>query len=433
MTPKKLNQITLKRIKDSSTGKMGLSWIAHSLKHYSAEKIIDSHFPSLSVSNRSISAGRKVMEGALMLIAGGERIEDIEVLRADQGLCENLGLGQYKIISPDTLRELLKINKSGGQLRKSNEELMIKVMKESVEQKLTYDNDATYLDSAKDSAEYSYQKRKQFSGLLGFIAELGICLTEDFRKGNISPREGIVNQLRKAIQMAKKAGKKIFKVRMDSAGHQNKIFELCNKETIKYYISLAKNNEIKESIEQLDVDQWTKLDKDKSDNENVEWSETIYAPNKGEAMRMLVLRWPNPDPNLFEQSPYCYHAIGTNDNDIAPMDWLEEHNGRMNSENYNKELKNGLNGGYTPSHDYSLNRNYFLLNVFAYNLVQIIKLFYLGAKARNWTVKTLRYWFIQVSGKIIKSGRRYLCKLSNVTDKTYSMFENCLSRLIQVV
>ncbi|MDL1969282.1 MAG: hypothetical protein LWW97_12280, partial [Deltaproteobacteria bacterium] len=82
-----------------------------------------------------------------MLIAGGDRIEDIEVLRADTGLCQNLDVD--KIISPDTLRELLKVNESGDQLKKSNEELMIKVIKEAEEKELTYDNDATYFDSEK--------------------------------------------------------------------------------------------------------------------------------------------------------------------------------------------------------------------------------------------------------------------------------------------
>ena len=39
---------------------------------------------------------------------------------------------------------------------------------------MTYDNDATYFDNDKRSAEYSYQKSKQFSGLTGCIAELGM-------------------------------------------------------------------------------------------------------------------------------------------------------------------------------------------------------------------------------------------------------------------
>jgi len=46
-------------------------------------------------------------------------------------------------------------------------------------------------------------------------------------------------------------------------------------------------------------------------------------------VRDIDMRWKNPDPTLFDKSPYCYHVIGTNNMDIEPMDWLEMHNGRM--------------------------------------------------------------------------------------------------------
>ena len=146
-------------------------------------------------------------------------------------------------------------------------------------------------------------------------------------------------------------------------------------------------------------------------------------------MRMLVLRWLNPQPDLFESEKYCYHAIGTNDSETEAMAWLEFHNGRMNSENYNKELKDGLNAGYAPSHDFHVDRFYFLLNVLAYNVLQVMKLFYLGEEVKTWTVKTLRYWFIQVCGKIVRTGRKYYCKIINATEDTFGLFRHCLSQL----
>jgi len=38
-------------------------------------------------------------------------------------------------------------------------------MREAKEEEFTFDNDATYMDSGKDSAAYSYQGTKQMSGL----------------------------------------------------------------------------------------------------------------------------------------------------------------------------------------------------------------------------------------------------------------------------
>ena len=142
------------------------------------------------------------------------------------------------MISPDTLREMTKDKRNAGRLRLADEEFMIKVMKDSEVREFTYDNDATYFDSDKDSATHSYQMRRQYSGLLGFIAELGICNTADFRPGHISPQTGILNQLRKAVRQAKVANKRIIRFRSDSAAHKNEVFEFCEGEGIRYYISL---------------------------------------------------------------------------------------------------------------------------------------------------------------------------------------------------
>lgn len=426
MVAGKLYQVTLKKAEEKKeTGKMGLVWMGHCLKDYGIEKIIDRY--NSKKANKQIKASEKIMCGAMSIIAGGERVEDIENLRADKGLINNLGL--KKIISPDTLREYIKVKKNNGITRKANEAIIIKAMKGTGVKEFTYDNDATYLDSEKESAAYSYQKKKQFSGLLGFIAEMGICNTVDFRRGNVSPAKGILNQLRKAVRQAKAAGKKIKRFRGDSAAHSNAIFRECNEEGIEYYISLDKNAAVVESIEALKEKSWQELAKEEEDTP-VEWAQTVYVTEAGVGMRMMVLRWKNPDPNLFDQSPYCYHAIGTNNNEIEPLEWLAFHNGRMNSENYNKEVKNGFNCKYTPSHEFEMNRGYFLLGILAYNFVQIMKLFYLGEAAVKWTIKTLRYKFINVSGKIIKTGRRYFCKIINVTDRVFELFENCLAKLV---
>lgn len=74
MIPKNLNQMTIKRTKNGVTGSMGLSRLAHSLKHYGVEKILDRHFPIKCKSRRAIAGSRKIMEGALTLIAGGGRL-----------------------------------------------------------------------------------------------------------------------------------------------------------------------------------------------------------------------------------------------------------------------------------------------------------------------------------------------------------------------
>ena len=427
--PKNLNQVTLKKVEAEVTGKMGLSWTYHCMKHYGLEEIIDKYCPMRSGSNREISASRKIIAGALTSIAGGEKIEDIEILRADRALLNTLGW--KSMTSPDTLREFFMKKKNVKKIKKINAETAKKAMKESDVKEFTYDNDATYFDSNKNSATYSYNMRKQFSGLLGFIPELsGICNTVDFRQGHVQAGVGVYEQLDETIEQCKSIGKRVARFRSDSVAHQNCIFERCNKEDIDYYISLDKNEAVVECIEALKEKEWHEMGGRYREQKDKKWAETVYVTQKGIGMRMLVLRWQNPDPDLFNQSSYCYHAIGTNNNEIEPMEWLGTHNGRMNSENYNKEVKTGFNVDYVPSNDFTMNENYFLTGILAYNIIQIMKLFYFGKEPKKWTIKTLRYWFIHTCGKIIKTGRKYFCNIINATDKTFELFRCCLSQLV---
>ena len=245
----KLDQVTLKMSKEDVTGRMGLSWIEHSMRHFGLPEMLDGWMPVSGASNREIAASRKVMAGVLSLIAGAERVEDLEVLREDRGLVN--ALGWPSMISPDTLLEYAQIKRNAGKLRKAEEAFVIKTMRQSEIEEFTYDGDATYFDSRKDSATYSYQMKKQYSGMVGFIAELGICNTMDFRPGHVSPQTGVLNQLRKAVGQAKAAGKRMARVRFDSAGHKNEVFEFCEAEKIYYFISLDKNAAVMECIKAI--------------------------------------------------------------------------------------------------------------------------------------------------------------------------------------
>ena len=51
-------------------------------------------------------------------------------------------------------------------------------------------------------------------------------------------------------------------------------------------------------------------------------------------------------------------------------------------------------------------------------------------EALSWTLKTIRYRFIHVCGKIIKTGRRFYCKIMNVTQEVFELFRNCKSKPI---
>jgi len=392
------------------------------------KKMVNDEYEGKKGSNREIDSYPKLMAGVMMLASGGQRVEDIEVLRADRGLLESLGWDE--MICADTLLNDLAKRRRNAKNRQINEALVVKALQETTEEELTYDHDATYIDSGKKSAEYSYQGRKQFSAMIGCFAELGLIGTVEYRRGNESPQVGILNQLRKANAQVKRAGKRIKRFRSDSAAHQDAIFTYCDMDGIEYYVTMDKNEGVMKVIRRQEAPDWKTMYGRYKEQYETQWAEAKYVVSKGYKVRILILRWLNPDPDLFDESPYCYHVIATNNWEVDAMDWLERHNGRMGTiEQLHKEIKTGYGCEYTPSHEFEKNRGYFLLGVLAHNMVQIMKLFYLGAEAIKWTVKTMRYRFINVCGKIVKSGRRFTCYIINVTDEIFELFRYCKSRL----
>jgi len=352
-----MSQVQLEMSKEPVTGRMGLSWFTHGMKDFGVKRMVLEEHGEKRGSNREISAWRKVMTGVMMKVAGGERVEDVEVLRKDTGLLESLGWETMNCA--DTMFNFTKCRRNNARNRRVNEAMVVEGMRRAKAQEMTYDNDATYFDSAKQSAAYSYQKRKQFSGLLGCVAELGLVNTVDFRRGNVSPQTGIMNQLRKACQQAEKAGKRIARFRSDSAAHQDQIFTYCDLKGIKYYVSLDKNEGIKRTIKGLAATEWKTMYGKYKEQRETQWALSEYRVSRGYRIRVLILRWQNPDPTLFDASPYCYHVVGSNDWETEPMAWLEVHNGRMGSiEHNNAELKNGLGCDYSPSHEFEKNRGW---------------------------------------------------------------------------
>ncbi len=416
-----LSKVTLKKGEEAVTGRIGLGWMVDSLRHFGLKKMISDEYRQEKRSNREKSAYEKIMAGVMMMASGGERLEDIENLRADRGLLDSLGWEE--MVCADTVINFIGDRRNNAKTRRVNNGLVVKAMKRSRETEFTFDSDATYMDSGKKVAEYSYQKRRQMSGLLGSIAEIGIINTVDYRRGNASPQTGILNQLRKACFQARCAGKRISRFRSDSAAHQDKIFTYCSKNGIEWYVTLDKDQGVMKTVRQLKCADWKTMYGRYKEQYEKQWAVADYVVSKGYHVSILVLRWQNPDPTLFDKNKYCYHVIGTNKKDIDPMAWLEVHSGRMGTiEQDHKELKNGFGCAYTPSNDFEKDRGYFLLGVLTHNATQVMKLFYLGPDAVQWTIKTVRYQFINVCGKIVRSGRQFYCRIINVTDKVFARF-----------
>lgn len=123
-----------------------------------------------------------------------------------------------------------------------------------------------------------------------------------------------------------------------------------------------------------------------------------------------MLRWPNPQPSLFEADHYCYHELPTNREESA-SEVIWKHNERGNGENWHKGLKIGLGMEQMPSGQFEANVLYFAIGVLAYNLAQVLKRQALPAVYRMVTVATLRWKVHHLAGKLVHHMRGWMLQI----------------------
>ncbi|MFH0948754.1 MAG: transposase [Elusimicrobiota bacterium] len=183
---------------------------------------------------------------------------------------------------------------------------------------------------------------------------------------------------------------------------------------------------MKEAIRNINAVEWKRLKNKDGISTDREYAETIHSMNNTDhAFRLVVQRWKNPQQDLFESvEEYCYHVIAANyleeeKNTVGVIQW---HNGRSNSENYNKELKHGFNLDYVPCGEFGANAVWFGLGILAYNLFIASKIYLFPTGWLKKTIGSVRWQFIQMAGRIIRKSRYIILRICGALRETYEIY-----------
>ena len=386
-------------------------------------------------SGAGFEANTYINSIAMMFIGGGKYLEDIEKIKVDKGLRKICKL--KRVAGPDGVGEWLKRagDKKIEYMEEVNEKFSEKALKMRKGKEFTLDIDATGIEAEKSSALYTYKGYKGYMPILGFLAELAWCIGYEFREGNVAPAAKNYEFTKKIIEFVEKTGKKIKRFRSDSAAYQAKLMNKLNKVVIKYTITVSKDEAVKAGIANIKETEWKKL-KDKEGEETVrEYAEFIHTMNESDhAFRIIVQRWINPQRDLFEGEEYCYHGIATNylEEEKTAQEIIRWHNGRSNSENYNKEVKAGFNLEYMPCDDFNANAVWFATGILAYNLFIASKLFLFPKSWINKKIGTVRWQFIQMPGKVMRRPRYLILRVCSTLRETYDIYQEARRRCLEL-
>ena len=425
----KILPIELKKSKRKITPHGGLLLTYESILGLRLDQVIDQELPQPG-SNRGFRPSEYVVPLMLMQHGGGRELEDLQKLRCDETMVDILKVQKknkkgFTIPSSDAAGDWLR--RMGGEktidgrakglglagLGQANKWLCNRMLKEMGIDRITLDGDATVISCNKEEADWTYKKVKGFQPLLGYISELGLCLHDDFRAGNI-PAGAAAVEFIKSCQSRLSGGREIGALRSDSAWYQAGVFNWCEKEKVFFAVAADQDEAVRSAIFRIPKEEWKPfLDKEGNQTDR-QIAETVHSMGKTEhAFRLIVQRWKldkdNGQLSLFgEESCYAYHAIASN-REESVEDIVYWYNQRGNCENWIKEGKLGFGMEYLPCGQLGANAVFFRIGLLAYNLSIAMKLLVFPKEYRNRQIRTIRWRVYQWAGYLVRhAGRKVL-------------------------
>lgn len=358
--------------------------------------------------------GFKPAESAFALMgliqAGGEALDDVSLLKGDDGLCELWG----GIPAANTIGEWLRRYgcKTVHQLGRIQLVTAAKVVRACKLRRVTLDVDSFFLESQKSDAEMNYEGLWGYNPVAVTCSELKMPMCGIFRKGRASPMANLAALLKRAITAL--PGIKV-RVRSDSAGFQAKVVRVLRDNGADFTITMRKDDNVLESIYGIPEDRWRPYKTGAWKNRVCEIAEDLHVFTEAKdlpAYRMIVIRWPKEEPGLFDKSPYEYHAVLTSLDTWTTGLVLQFHRTRQDgSENVNKELSGGFGLSKLPCREFMANAAYFQMALLSCTVVAAFKHLVLPESWRQFTIKTLRFKMIRLAGIVSRRARSLWLKI----------------------
>jgi len=267
-----------------------------------------------------------ILSLALLNLVGGDCVEDIDKLEADEGFCrimrkvETHGLTRKEKrafkkrwrkertrtfpSASAIFRYLSKFhNAEGEKLRvkgkayipASNEYLKAlgKINAEMIdigdgEDTATLDMDATIAATLKDNALYSYKGDKAYQPLNTYWHERGLIVHTEFRDGNVPAGHEQLRVLQEALGHLPGWVKKV-RLRSDTAGYQHDLMRWCDLKDnkrfgrIEFAIGADVTPEFRKAVAEVPEEDWKPLYREvngQMQETGRQWAEVCFVPNK---------------------------------------------------------------------------------------------------------------------------------------------------------
>ena len=232
--------------------------------HLGLRELVDHHLDLGGAPGRA-NTGDKLMTLVASAMAGGDCIDDADVLRTGGTAC-TLG-GTVK--APSTLGTFLRSFRWGHvrQLDRVSRELLARAWAAGAgpgDAPFTIDLDSTICETyglAKEGARHhGYTGKRGYHPLLAIAAGTGDVLMSRLREGRANTARGAAHFLRETVGRVRYAGANgRLTLRADSGFYTHGVVSVCRKMDVRFSITIRQHKSLRNLIEAIPEDAWTPI------------------------------------------------------------------------------------------------------------------------------------------------------------------------------
>ncbi len=304
-------------------------------------------------SGQGCTDEQAILSLILLNLAGGDCVDDIQILEKDEGFCKVLGRVETKgltrqqrramerrwrkerhrsVPSPSALFRYLEAFHDPGEerkrepgrafipapnghlqgLRKANRDFVASIQRRHPEREATLDTDATLVETQKKGAFFSYQGYKAYQPFNVWWAEQQVVLHTEFRDGNVPAGYEQMRVFKEALGMLPEGVVKVY-LRADTAGYGHDLLRYCEKGEnnrfgrIEFAVGVDVTREFKKAVVEVEESEWKPLWKEikgEKRKTGAEWAEVCFVPDaiarskKDPIYRYLAIRELLEQPEL---------------------------------------------------------------------------------------------------------------------------------------
>jgi Transposase DDE domain group 1 len=344
--------------------------------------------------------GRKLLTLVHALVAGGDCIDDVELLRCGS-TASVLG---HRVMAASTVGTWLRSFTFGHvrQLDRVTGEILSRAWAAGAgpdDGPLTVDVDSTICEVHgyhKQGACYGYTHRLGYHPLLATRAGSGEVLHARLRKGSANTARGIVRFVDELVARCRRAGASgELTFRMDSGFWSAKLIKRLRRHRVRYSITVRQTKTVRAAIAAIPEAAWAPIAYQPDGVAQV--AETPY---RGD--RLIVRRVRNLDDQQQLFPTWRYHAFVTNR--VGTTTWLDaDHRRHAVCELAIRDLKAGAGLAHLPSGRFAANAAWLLAATLAHNLLRWTASLGLGYRDQQTVAKTLRRTLLALPGRLTRS------------------------------